>query len=267
MITPISYNYSNPTFNANLKSPKLQFSQKDFFIKIRGYGRNISWANQVKKTADAAVYMIRKKDEPEDVLKLVTKGVTAANRYPLDLEKRLKTGILRTFREGWECGRDREIGTPYSIGRYKLYADRLDKVHETPLKCKDEKLGMSKPEKYRQIHHGEAKDINYSLNYIFSLYKDKFSKYISKTADPEDLNDINDIIAEIRWVMAHATPWLRGSDAISNVFMRALYKSVGVKAYPPAKGVSFDLEAYCTNLDDYKRNFPSYFEKPPVVIE
>ena len=176
MITPISYNYSNLSFNANLKSPRLQFSQKDFFIRIHGYGRNIPWVNQVKKTADAAVYMIREKDEPENVLKLVTKGVTAANRYPLDLEKRLKTGILRTFREGWECGRDREIGTPYTVGRYKLYKDRLDEVYKTPLDCKDKKLGVSRPAEYRQIHHGKAENINYSLNYIFSLYKDKFSK-------------------------------------------------------------------------------------------
>ena len=67
--------------------------------------------------------------------------------------------------------------------------------------------------------------------------------------------------------MAHATPWERGSDAISNVFMRALYKAMGIKAYPPAKGISYDMEAYCTELDDYKKKFPTLFEKPPEVIE
>lgn len=36
--------------------------------------------------------------------------------------------------------------------------------------------------------------------------------------------------------------------------MRAMYKSVGVKSYPLAKGVSLDMEAYCTNLADYKKN-------------
>ena len=49
--------------------------------------------------------------------------------------------------------------------------------------------------------------------------------------------------------------------------MRAMYKAVGIKTYPPAEGVSFDLEAYCTDLDEYKRKFPTYFEKPPEVVE
>ena len=80
-------------------------------------------------------------------------------------------------------------------------------------------------------------------------------------------DEIIDVVAEIRWVLAHATPWLRGSDAISNAFMRALFKAVGIKAYPPAKGISYDLEAYCRNLDDYKANFNSFFEKPLEVIE
>ena len=74
-------------------------------------------------------------------------------------------------------------------------------------------------------------------------------------------------IAEIRWILAHSTPWLRGSDAISNVFMRAMYKAVGIKTYPLKKGISLDLEAYCTELDEYKKKFPAYFEKPPEIIE
>ena len=60
---------------------------------------------------------------------------------------------------------------------------------------------------------------------------------------------------------------MRGSDAISNVFIRAMYKSIGIKSYPLKKGVSLDLEAYCTELEDYKKNFAGYFTKPPKIIE
>ena len=35
MLAPISYNYNQPIFNANLASPRLKFSQHDFFIKIK----------------------------------------------------------------------------------------------------------------------------------------------------------------------------------------------------------------------------------------
>ena len=45
------------------------------------------------------------------------------------------------------------------------------------------------------------------------------------------------------------------------------YKSMGIKTYSPAKGISFDLEAFCTNLDKYKANFQNYFKKSPILID
>lgn len=126
---------------------------------------------------------------------------------------------------------------------------------------------MSKPNKFQDIDHGESELINYSLDYIFDLFETKYAKFLTKDVKTEDLKEITDVVAEIRWVLAHATPWLRGSDAISNVLMRAMFKAVGVKAYPPAKGISYDLEAYCRNIDDYKTNFNNFFEKPLEVIE
>ena len=87
-----------------------------------------------------------------------------------------------------------------------------------------------------------------------------------KEIKEENLSDFNSLIAEIRWILAHSTPWERGSDAISNTFIRSIYKAAGVKAYPLKKGVSLDLEAYCTDLEEYKSKFPQYFAKPPKII-
>ena len=88
-----------------------------------------------------------------------------------------------------------------------------------------------------------------------------------KEVREEDLTDINSMIAEIRWILAHATPWERGSDAISNTFMRSVYKAAGIKTYPLKKGVSLDLEAYCTELKDYKKNFANYFLRKPEIVD
>ena len=49
--------------------------------------------------------------------------------------------------------------------------------------------------------------------------------------------------------------------------MRALYKSMGIKTHPSKKGVSFDLQAYCTNLADYKKDFTTYFQKAPEIAK
>lgn len=267
MLRPITYNYQ-PTFEANLTSPKLRLSQKDFFIKIRGYGRNTIWAYKNKEVTDIAVNMLRKETSAENVLKYIVGGVITANRFTFDIDKRKNTGVLRTQRDGWEDSEyDKDVFTAYESGRYSCYKDRLDYVYKNPLVNPIKNLGMSVPNKHQDIDHGAPELINFSLEYIFELFKNKYAKFLDKDVKTEDLNEIIDVVAEIRWVFAHATPWLRGSDAIANVMMRAMFKAVGVKAYPPARGVSFDLEAYCTNLNDYKKNFNNYFEKPLEVIE
>ena len=83
----------NLTFQANLSSPKLRFKQEDFYVPIRGYGRNSGWANDVKKTADLAVKLIRRDTSAENVLKLISIGVGNANRNnTLDIIKKLFSG-------------------------------------------------------------------------------------------------------------------------------------------------------------------------------
>ena len=229
MLNPVSYKTYQPNFKANLNSPKLKYAAEDFFIKIQGYGKNEAWADKIIKTADCAVNSIRENKNCEQVLKEVVSGVKEANSLTDDESKRTQTGVLRTKRMGWFGGYESDAYTYYKDNRYSCYKQRLD--------------------------------------YVAKIFKDTIPKFINGELKKEKLDEVNSAIAEIRWVMAHATPWKRGSDAISNVLMRAMYKAIGVKTYPSKEGVSFDLEAYCTELEDYKKNFASYFEKAPEVIE
>jgi len=254
---------------SKLKPKKLKFKRADFYVRIRGYGKNKDWADEVIKTADTAVNLIQKDTSCENVIKIIARGVHEANTKVLEAAKRYLTGMLRTKREGWKSIPS-EVTTPYNINKYKIYEERLDKTKGLKIKTPQQGLGVSKPfiiEGRKQILHGNSDCINTSLDYIFKLYKNLFPKYLNKNLTPENLADINSTIAEIRWVMAHSTPWMRGSDAISNVFMRAMYKALGIKTYPLKKGISLDLEAYCTSLKKYKTNFTSYFEKSPENIQ
>lgn len=265
MFLPIQYKMNQPNFGANLNSPKLGLCREDFFIKIKGYGKNEAWADEIIRTTDSAVRMIRKNKTFEHILKVIASGVGDANLLTDDASKRVKTGILRTVRLGW-IGLDSDAYTNYKNNRYSCYEEKLDNIADKPLRKFDTSIGMSRPNK-KDIVHGESRLINNALDYVFYLFNCTIPKFINGELTNKNLDEVNNTIAEIRWIMAHATPWLRGSDAISNVLMRAMYKAVGVKVYPPKEGISFDLEAYCTELEDYKKNFPNYFEKPPEVIE
>ncbi len=254
-------------FGVNLNSPKLRYSQKDFFVKIRGYGKNPLWAKKTIETADTAVSLIRKNTSAENVLKLISIGIRKANQFCLDLNKRSHTGVLRTVRDNWMSEKEwyGDLATYYDIGRYACYKKRFDKTYGKPLSKTG--IGMTRPNKCHTLIHADVDTINNSLDRVFNLCNKIFPRFVKNEVQQKNMDEINETIAEIRWIMAHATPWSRGSDAISNVFMRAMYKAIGIKSYPLQKGVSLDLEAYCTELEDYKKRFSKYFEKPPEIID
>ena len=266
MININSYQ-NNIYFKANLNSKKLKFKPNDFYIKIRGYGRNEVWANEIIETSDKAVGLVRKGVSAENILKFITSGVRRANANDFSYVKKTFSGVLRQEREGWLVNNSNaDVFTMYNQGRYKSYEKRLDYVAKHPLDVPIETIGMTLPNEQKAIFHGEAFLVNNSLDYVFNLCNKIIPKYINNEVKERNLDEINSIIAEMRWVLAHSTPWLGGSDAISNVLIRVLYKAMGIKTYPIAQGKSLDLEAYCTNLKDYKKNFAKYFSKPPEIV-
>ena len=273
----ICYNY-NPNFGVNLQSKKLQFKEDDFYVRIKGYGHHSGWAKIIKETADNAVKFIREKCNFEESLKQITDGVTEANQLPLDIDKRKHTGILRIQRNGWKYGSDwipeNGLITRYSKNgnnRYKTYAERLDYIVKHPLKNPYNDICLSRPKHDKDygkfIEHANANRIDSAFEHVNNIYNHLYAKYIANEVKEESLTDVNNMVAEIRWILAHATPWERGSDAISNTFIRSIYKAMGIKAYPLKRGISLDLEAYCTNLKEYKNNFTSYFSKKPEIID
>ena len=272
-----NYKNNQPAFGVNLSSPKLKLSNKDFYIRIRGYGKNSNWAEEIKKTTNKAVGMIRKNWSIETVLINIAEGVKDANMYVLDSHLRANTGVLRNCRDGWECVNPENIFnnvivTPYNNNKYKSYEKRLDERKSNPINNPFSNIGLaridfSKIIREKCIYHPSPFYLNDVFSHIEKIYSFIQENFIKKEIKPEEISIANEKIAEIRWVLAHSMPWLRGTDSISNSLMRAIYKAMGVKTYPAAKGVSFDLEAFCTNLEDYKKNFANLFEKPPEVIE
>lgn len=285
-ITQIQQNYyynSKPTdnhklnFSSNPKSNLLGFHYKDFYINIEGYGKNKDWAEAIKKTANRAVKDMQQEKTADEILVNIVKGTKIANGFSKNIVKRQHTGIIRTDRSGYgKTGEWKEIElvTPLSK-QYKTYESKLTPIANKPLKSPYRDIGTAKIEKGNWIDYGarivhpDNKYINNALDRVGKKYSDLKKDYISKPENvtKETLPLINSDIAEIRWIMAHSMPWERGSDAISNVFTRSLYKSMGIKTYPLKQGISLDLEAFCTPLEKYKQNFSTYFEKAPEVVE
>lgn len=265
------------TFKSNPNSVRLLFENSDFFINIKGYKKDKDWAEKIIKITDKASNAMRRNCDFDKILSKIALETKKVNPHYHGTTIN-HTGVLRAKRERYgNSGKWEDLVTPYfrphskKTSPYIQYKPRFDKIKDCPLKTEYKGVSLTRIESYKGdsiMAHGSNKKVNSALNIIRKIYKTLQQKYISqpKNVTKKSLNEINSNIAEIRWIFAHSTPWERGSDSISNSFMRALYKSMGIKTYPAAKNISFDLEAYCTELEDYKKNFPKYFEKPPKVI-
>lgn len=277
----VQHNNTNhlTTFKANPNSTILKFNPKDFFINIKGYGKDMKWAEKVTKITDNAVASIKENNSSDKVLHDIADSMKIANSKSTDRNLADHTGVLRVARKGYgELGTWANVtlqtpfGHQFGYDKYNSYTKRFAKVSIKPLENPYDDISLtdifySPMCKCGEMIHGNAKHINNALDKVSDKYHSLQKDYIQhpEKITENHLDNINSNIAEIRWIMAHATPWERGSDAISNTFMRALYKSMGIKTHPSKRGVSFDLEAYCTNLTDYKKNFANYFTKAPEI--
>ena len=286
-INPIIYNcnpytqvkpqkQSQVNFTSNPNSRLLDFAYRDFFVNIEGYGKDMDWARKTKSLADKTVEKIKKTDNADEVLPYIALGIRDANQSSLNAKKKEHSGLIRTCRSGYGTPgnwQGRKVGTAVK-GVYDEYRCQLLFTALYPLEnpYSDISLTKVKADEYLSnlmMVHGEDDCINNALDRVGKKYKNLHKKFISKPENVtnETLPEINSDIAEIRWILAHSMPWERGSDAISNVFTRALYKSMGIKTSPLKRGRSLDLEAFCTPLEEYKDKFQTNFEQIPSIVE
>lgn len=252
---------------------RLDFSPADFFVNIHGYGQNFEWARNLVLVANNAVSSISSKLPAETVLIGIADGVHKCNRLTCDADKIINSGLLRIRRSGWSCVDSApELLTRYSgqgVGRYRVYSKKLDQRILNPLHCPFFNFGMTTVnmrDNVKFLKHGGVLYVNRALEMTYQRYNKLLTQFPEFKVGRDNLENFCSTVAEIRWILAHSTPWVRGSDAIANVFIRSLFKAFGIKLYPLKKNVSLDLEAYCTELKDYKENFHNYFVKPPEIL-
>lgn len=248
-----------------------QVQPENFFIDIKGYGKDTNWAKSMQQTTDYASSLIKKGKSLDEVLAAISGDTRQLDLTTVtDPVKITTSGILRDKLGVWADG----ALTPYTKEPYNIYKDRFDK-----LLWKDENSGgLHNP--YPDIeltrigsdfdhgpcmmhppYHAEA------LTHVDNIYKEIQNKYMGKKLTQKDLKEINEKVAEMHWILAHSMPWGRGSDCIANAYIKSVYQALGIKTYPPAKNISFDLEAFCTELSDYKKRYTSYYSKPPEIVE
>lgn len=277
----IPANATNDEIEAILK--ELNESSKFFArtkVNERKYGKNIAWASEMNMFSDVAAARISNGEGFRGVID----GI-ASDYRSYDVAKTLdsNTGIDdRRKYSGEYRGYNNDNGatTPFNAtGSYSEYNDRFTKM------LQQAEAGNPRVSPYPDVEltdfgvtnrgncmiHPKSRTVEPGMNHIqdrFDELKPLFEKVKNgKNLTPEEIKMANDKIAESYYLMANIMPWARGSNGISDIYMRSMYKALGIDQPALKKGVSLDLEAFCMSLDDYKAQWNSFFEPQVVKVE
>jgi hypothetical protein len=244
-------------------------------INERKYGKNIQWASETNKISSSAEVLIRNGatfDEVMDNIAYDYRGYDEATQLESnsDMDKTDRRRGSGLYRGNWESQAHYAYGasTPFSQHSYGSYYDRFNRL-----------LGVERVSPYSDIKltqlgtidrgncmlHPINDVVNPGMRHIRARF-DELRPLIDRVQNggiltPSEMLMADNKISEMYYIMANVMPWARGSNGISDIFMRSIYQSLKIDKPALAHGVSLDLEAFCQSLDEYNRNWNSFFVK------
>lgn len=241
-------------------------------VNERNYGKNIQWAHEINNISEAAALRIGNGENFEEVIHNIAADYRAYD-VATTLDSNTKTNARREY-SGRYRGKDQPQNHPYGAstpftknGGYSEYYDRfmaqLNKQRTSPY---DDVLltNLGDCDRGTCMLHPVNQTVEPAMKHIGQRYKELqplFNKvHNGGKLTPAELKLADEKISEMYFLMGNVMPWARGSNGISDIFMRSTYKALGVEQPALRKGVSLDLEAFCMDLNEYKAKWNSFFE-------
>lgn len=233
-------------------------------LNERQYGKNIAWAHEINNISNVGETLIRNGEDFRSVIGNIAegyRGTDIANTLKGAPNGRRDSGLNR---EKWTP--ENQASTP--IGSYAEYKNRLNNMQNidriapysdiklTEIKNIDRGVCMIHPaNKYVTPGLKHMEDAYNTLQPLFN----KVQK--GGSLNPNEVEFAHKQISEIYYLMANVMPWARGSNGISDVTMRSMYKALNIEMPAMKHGVSLDLEAFDQSLSSYQAKWTSFFEK------
>lgn len=250
------------------------YERTKFFARLdyleQKFGKNGRWASEMNEISDKAVVRIKDGESFDEVLSNIANDVhndVRANRRPNDTganNANEQAGVSRNTPET----KDVQYMTPYDENNYGEYKERFDRIRSKrpPRKSPypDMEVTNILPEAGLMIHPAAAASYDAGMKHINDRYKE-LGPLIQKVNSGQpmsksELKQAKAKIAEIHYLMTNIMPYRRGSAGIADTMTRSLCKSLGIDLPPLKKGVALDLEAFHLNLDEYIKQWDSFFE-------
>ena len=249
-------------------------------VNERKYGKDIAWAHEMNMFSDVAAARISQGDNFRTVISNI-----ASDYRSYDVAKTLDSNVGVSDRRKYSgeyrgYNSDNGATTPFNAtGSYSEYNDRFSRM------LQQAEAGNPRISPYPDVEltdfgvtnrgncmiHPKSRTVEPGMEHIqdrFDELKPLFEKVKNgKDLTPDEIKMANDNIAESYFLMANIMPWARGSNGISDIYMRSMYKALGLNQPALKQGVSLDLEAFCMSLNDYKAQWDSFFEPQFAKVE
>lgn len=248
-----------------------------FFSRIsvneQKYGKNIQWASKMNDISNGAEFLISKGEYFDRVLNYIAheyhaydESTTLETNRAFQNDRRLASGKYRGYDNPNADGKTQFT----KEGSYAEYFDRFVATsgkRETPYEdiCLTQILyAPNINADYGTMYHPANKYVEPGLEHIRERYnelKPLFNKVQNgEKLTQQEMNNANDKISEMYFLMANIMPYERGSNGISDILMRSIYKGLDIEQPAIKHGISLDLEAFCMDLNEYKKKWTDFFE-------
>ncbi len=253
-----------------------------FYIRMYTYGTNYLWADKMIGACIEVSKMIKDKVSFFNII----------NYYMYDkiseINASYKFGCRRTNNTGGFQGvllkRDRNDwrGSIEYFDKYEQKLKAMGNENSPKFKPKSNKkypdANVCRISYYDDGYLGAINENEIFINYGWindngkfneksnlELCQKAYAKLLSKENPTE--KEILDTCAIIQWLITQECPFVRGSDSVVNLLTKSIMLCYGIRISPVKKGISLDFEAFYSNLDDYIKNYPNFFEKYPKKLD
>lgn len=245
-----------------------------FFARTAGnerkYGKNIKWASEMGNISRSAQVQIKNGENFDDVISSIANDyraydeVSTFNSNMGTDDRRQYSGLFR----GDMGVQDGHIGATTGIGDYPTYRNRFYQMENQIRTYQGIELTTfgAYPERGTGLYmlHPTNQNVKPAMNLIKKNY-DNLQPLVKKVQNggsltPSEINFVHEQIAESYYLLGNVMPWARGSNGISDLYMRSLYQSLNIEQPALKHGVSLDLEAFTMSMDEYKAKWNTFFE-------
>jgi len=231
---------------------KQDLTEEMFFVRMKNYKRDYKWANKMIGATYIVSMLVAKDADFDTILTTAQKAVSAFNPDSEKFGRISKTGHKFVLRKN---NRGNEYYDRYFHGACSERKQaRPNREYENANTCR---LGIDDEDTLMvtcyPIH---PKNL--------ALAKKEYKK-LKAIKNPSE-NQINRSVATINWLIAQEMPYERGNDSISSIITKGIYHAYDMKLSPVKQGMGLDFEAFDTDLEEYIKKYPTFFEKRPQKI-